>query len=465
MRPRLRGAPLFVSLIASMATAQALPPLPRIALENFPEAARARISRAYEAAAARSTDAQAVGELGRVLHAWEQWESAHEAYLRAQALAPRTFDWHYLDAAVLQRLARSAEAARRLKEAVNVTPAYAPARVKLAEALLDAGEVADATRHFEALSRDTATEPMGQFGLGRIAAAAGRHDAAVEHFRRAIALFPEWGSAHYALALSYRALGRREEAKQALDRHAEHGPQWPALEDPVLTSVSGLRDDARAILQRGVKLAEKGDLAGAIAEHEAALAQDPSLAQAHANLIALYGRDRNWAKADEHYAAVVRLGVELENAHYDYALVLGLQGKVDAAEAAYRKAIAVNPRHAEALNNLGELLERQRKIEAALDSYRRAADSRPLFRLARLNVGRMLMGLGKADAAVVELEKIVEPRDAEAPRYMFALGVAYVRSGRKEDGIKWATDARELALRFGQGELAAAIARDLAKLK
>jgi tetratricopeptide (TPR) repeat protein len=218
-------------------------------------------------------------------------------------------------------------------------------------------------------------------------------------------------------------------------------------------------------LQRGVKLAERGDVAGAIAEHEAALAQDASLAQAHANLIALYGRDRNWAKADEHYSAVVRLGLELENAHYDYAVVLGLQGKVDAAEAAYRRALAVNPLHAEAHNNLGELLERQRKLDAALESYRRAAESRPLFRLARLNVGRMLMGLGRADEAVLELEKIVEPRDAEAPRYMFALAVAHVRTGRKDAGLKWATEARELALRFGQGELASAIARDLALLK
>ena len=32
-------------------------------------------------------------------------------------------------------------------------------------------------------------------------------------------------------------------------------------------------------------------------------------------------------------------------------------------------------------------------------------------------------------------------------------------------GIKWATDARQLALEYGQDELAAAIARDLASLK
>ena len=64
-----------------------------------------------------------------------------------------------------------------------------------------------------------------------------------------------------------------------------------------------------------------------------------------------------------------------------------------------------------------------------------------------------------------EFEKIVDPRDMEAPRYMFALSVAHVRAGRKEDGVKWATAAKQLALEHGQTELAAVIERDLGRLK
>src|SRR5580693_829091 len=48
-----------------------------------------------------------------------------------------------------------------------------------------------------ALAREPAAEPAAELGLGRIAAAEGRHDAAVAHLERAIALFPEWGAAHY----------------------------------------------------------------------------------------------------------------------------------------------------------------------------------------------------------------------------------------------------------------------------
>jgi tetratricopeptide (TPR) repeat protein len=463
-----RGAGTFLlatGLIVSTAAAQNVPPpLPRLSTAGYPPAARDDIGRAHQHAAAHPTDPEAVGALARVLQAWEQWDAAHDAYARAQALAPQTFDWHYLDAIVLQRLARQADAAVRLKQALAVSPDYLPARVKLAEALLEAGDLDESRRLFDALVREPAAEPAAHLGLGRLAAVQGRHDEAVAHLQRAVELYPEWGAAYYALALSYRALGRRAEAQRALERQAQYGPRWPGMDDPVLAGVTALRDDAQAKARRSVKLAESGDLEGAIAANEAALAQEPSLAEAHANLISLYGRTRNWAKAEEHYRAVLALGVNLSTAHYDYGVLLGLQEKWDLAADAYRRAIAVNPNHAQAYNNLGQVFERQRQIDEAANAYRLAVASQPTFRLARFNLGRMLIALGRNDEAIVELGKLTQPRDAEAPRYLFALATAHIRAGHKDEGIKWAIDARRLALEHEQVELAAAIARELASL-
>src|SRR5204862_5546387 len=87
---------LVISSIAvSTAVPQAAPPpLPRLAFDSFPAPTRDVLARAYKDAAARPNDAEAVGALARLLHAWEQWEAAHEAYARAQSLAPKTFGWH-----------------------------------------------------------------------------------------------------------------------------------------------------------------------------------------------------------------------------------------------------------------------------------------------------------------------------------------------------------------------------------
>lgn len=446
----------------------ALPPLPQLALDSYPATARQAIVQPYKEAAARPNDAQAVGALGRALQAWDQWGSAHEAYLRAQALAPSTFDWHYLDAVVLQRLARPADAVARLRQALHLKPDYLPARVTLAEALLETGAAPDVEASagmFTELAGQPAATPAAELGLGRIDALRGRHEPAIAHFERAVALYPEWGAAYYALAMSYRAVGRRDEAQHALDRHRQYGPRWPAIEDPVLRAVAALRDDAQARLQQGLKLAESGDTAGSIAAHEAALAIDPSIAQAHANLIQLYAGQKNWAKAEEHYRAVVALGVNLGDAYYDHGVLLGMQEQWDAAAAAYRQAIAVNPRHAPAYNNLGQVMEVKRDIGAAIEAYSKAIENQPTFRLAHFNLGRMLLARGQAAEAIRELEKITEPRDAEAPRYLFALATAHVHAGHKDEGLTWATEAMKLAREYGQTELAAAIERELSRLK
>jgi tetratricopeptide (TPR) repeat protein len=451
---------LFV--FTAQAASSSLPALP---IETFPPTARAAIEDVHRRAVASPNRIEAVGPLAMTLHAWELWDAAHQTYEHAQRLDGKAFQWKYLDAVVLQRLARHAEAATRLREVLKLQPDYLPARLKLAEALFESGQLEESKALFQAVVKEPAVTPAAEVGLGRIDAAQGRHADAIAHFQRAVALFPELGAAHYALALSYRALGQRDEAQTALAQHARYGARWPALADPALAAVTALREDASAMLERGVKLSNQGDIAGAIAAHEAALARDPSLTQAHANLISLYGRMRNWAKAEEHYQAAARAGSGMADAHYDYGVLLGLQEKWELAAEAYRRAVAMNPLHVRAYNNLGAALERQNKLTDAAEAYRAAAQNQPGFRLARFNLARMLIALGKPEDAVAELTKTVEPRDAEAPRYLFALGVAHVRAGRKDVGLKWSVEARRLALQFGQTDLAAAIERELAALK
>ena len=426
--------------------------------------AREAIARAHERAVKNPADAEAVGMFGRVLHAWEQWEAAQQAYARAAALAPREFEWPYLQAVVLQRLARQAEAAVKLEAALALRSDYLPARVRLADAMFEGGDFARLERLYADIT-DPAAAPAIALLRGRIAADRGKHDEAIAHLQRAITLFPEYGAAHYALARSYSALGRRAEAQVAAEHHAKYGARWPAIEDPVLAAVNALRGDAAALLQRGVKRADIGDLEGAIAAHEAAVAADPNFAQAHVNLVSLYGRVRNWAKAEDHYRAVVKLGVNVADAHYDYGVVLGLQHRWDEAAAAYERALQANPLHAEAHNNLGQILERQRKLHAAADKYRKALDSQPMLRIARFNLARMLIALDKPAEAIRELETITEPRDAETPRYLFALATAHIRAGNRAEGIKWATEARDLALKHGDQALADAIEQDLKKIR
>lgn len=453
------------ALIAPRAGAQQAPPLPLVSIDLFPPAAREAVSRAYRDAELRPQDPDAAGALGRTLHAWEQWDAAHQAYARAQSLAPRVFAWAYLDAVVLLRLARHADAAAALRRAAALDGKYLPLRLKLAEALFEAGKHADAAQLASLLVKEPDAEPVGRLLLGRVAAAEGHHAIAVDHLRRAVALFPSWGAAHYALGLSYRALDRREDARRALDLHARYGPQWPPANDPVLASVEATREDGPAVLARAVTLAQRGDVEGAIAAHHRALERDPGLFQAHANLIGLYGRVGEWARAEAHYQAALAPGAEVGDVHYDYGVLLGLQQRWGEAAEAYRRAIAVNPWHPVAHNNLGEALERQGRLPDALAAYREALDRQPEFRLARFNTGRMLLAAGKAADAVAMLVTLAESRDEQAPRFLFALAVAQTRAGYRDEGVRSAAEAHRLAIKHGQSALAATIAHEFEVVK
>lgn len=469
MTARWESLGLLAVLLAagSVVAAQpsAVPSLPTIALESFPPDAREGLTAALTEARNRPADPLATGGLGIALQAWEQWESAHQAYRRAQALAPGVADWWYLDGMVLQRLVRHDEAAACFARAVTASPGLLTARARWAEALFDAGQLEASARAYDALGAYAAAAPVAALGRGRLAARAGRHADAIIEFQRATQLFPEFGAAYYGLAQSLRTLGRRDEARLALEQHRVHGTRWPAIDDPLSARVALVRDDPRGHLFRGLRLAELGDLQGAIDAHEAALSRNPSLAQAHANLISLYGRTSQWAQAEAHYKAVLAIGYNVDEAHYNYGVLLGVQKRWPEAAVAFRAAIAANPQHAMARNNLGQILEGERNLTEATDQYRQAVAANPQLRLARYNLGRMLLAARQIEAATAEFERLREPQDAESPRYLYGLAVATVQSGRRDQGVQLAHQARQLAEHYGQRELVDAIDRDLAGLK
>ncbi len=276
---------------------------------------------------------------------------------------------------------------------------------------------------------------MAALGRGRLAARAGRHADAIVEFQRAIELFPEFGAAYYGLAQSLRALGRREEARAALEQHRVHGTRWPAIDDPLSARVALVRDDPRGHLFRGLRLAELGDLPGAIEAHEAALARNPSLAQAHANLISLYGRTGQWAQAEAHYKAVLAIGYNVDEAHYNYGVLLGLQRRWPEAAVAFRAAIDGQPAaRAWRATTSDRFSKASATCPRRMDQYRQAVAADPQLRLARYNLGRMLLAARQVEEAAAEFEKLREPQDAESPRYLYGLAVANVQAGRKEHG-------------------------------
>jgi tetratricopeptide (TPR) repeat protein len=455
---------LAFALLALTAAPTPVPELPRLDLAQYPPDLGARVSEARARAEREPGSAAATGALGMLLHAYDQIESAAACYRRAHALEPAAFEWAYLLGLAEGRLGRQEAALAALRDAVRAQPKSVPARLKLGEALQGAGALEESAALYQSVLADDPRLPQAHYGLGRVEAGRGRMAVAAEHYLEATRLFEDFGAAQYALALAYRDLGRAEDARQRLGLYQKYLLGAPPVDDPVLQQVRQLKDDARQRLSEGVRLGKAGDHAGAIREHELAVQADPTLAQAHANLISLYGRRQQWDKAEQHYRAAVALAPGLADVHYDYGVALSQQGRNDEAAAAFRRALEINPYHPRAHNNLGTLLLGERRFEEAAGHFRMALGNDPAFRLAGFNLGRVLVAQGRLPEAIEEFRKIVATEDEDTPRYLYALGSAYVRAGERDTGVRYAREARDKAAALGQTDLVASIEKDLRQL-
>ena len=458
--------PLWLSFCALASEDLPLPNLPTLMLSDFPAEVRDQVQQAYGAARQRPRDSEAIGTLGMLLDLYDRPDQALVCYERANQLDARSFQWSYYLASLLAKQGKHAEAARAFRGGLRLNPDYLPARLKLAESLFNAGEVQESNSVYSEIVRQSPDAAEAYFGLGRIAVVQGDPAAAQESFRKACELFPTYGPAHYALAQVDRKLGKTKEAEQELSLYAHHETVVPPTDDPLRDQLRKLDRRAAAHLERGVQLEQVGRLDDAIAETEEALRLNPELVKAHINLLILYGRMGNREKAEEHYQAAVKLNpTQFPDAYYNYGVLLTMEGKLDEAEQAFRKALAIAPSYYAAYNNLGNLLERQGKLPEAAAEYRKALEGSPAFRRAHFNLGRLLVNQHQYAEGIEQLLQTVTPVDEETPTYLYALGAAYGRAGDSANALRYLEQAKELAVARGQTALASEIEKDLEKVK
>lgn len=455
----------FASSGARSQEAPPIPELPRLGPNNFSLPIREQIQEAYAGARAHPSDAEANGRLGMVLQTYGLFREAAVSYQRASRLAPSIFRWTYYLGVAEASAGHCNGAVDAFRLALGINSQYVPARLGLANCLLASANWDESSKLYAAIVKQHPDNADAFYGLGRVRAA--RHDApsAADAYRQACELFPNFGAAHYALALTYRTLGSPDRAEEQLRLYEQNKDSAPAMGDPLLAEVRALNRSATYQVQIGMELEKQGRLEDSAAAHEKALQIDPQMVQARINLIELYGRLGHFDKAEEQYRTAVHLAPGSTESYYNYGVLLLSAGKYQQAEEAFRKTVELNPFYAGAHNNLGYLLERQGKVSDAATEYRTAVDNKPSDRQARFNLGRVLVNQRKYQEGIKELEKTIQPEDENTPRYMYALGAAFARSGDLQSALHYIRQARDGAVARGQSELVASIERDLRTLE
>jgi tetratricopeptide (TPR) repeat protein len=425
-----------------------LPPLPDVSTAGFLPVVRHAVDAALADAKAKPNDAAASGRLGMVLHAYDQLAAARAAYRRASILDPQRFDWLYYEGAA----STGAEAVEPLRRALKLRD-YLPAKLKLAEALLATGDAAGAAAAVQGLDH-----PAAWFLYGRAA-------SDPSFYEKAVAAFPQYGAAIFALAQHYQRSGRAAEAARLMAEYPRWKTVTPPVDDPLMEAVWALNQGPTSLLRRAMSLERAGRLEEAARLNEEALALDPQMIQAHTNLVSAYGRLGRFDDAEKHYRAAVALNPSEADAHYNFGVLCFQRGRTREAKAAFEAALKADPNHAGSHNNLGAILQQQGKLREAQGHFERAVALDSGLRLARFHLGRIYANQRRYAEAIAQFREITQTDDEATPTYLYALGAAYARSGDSVQAREVLRTARERAQARGQTELAASISRDLARLQ
>jgi tetratricopeptide (TPR) repeat protein len=129
---------------------------------------------------------------------------------------------------------------------------------------------------------------------------------------------------------------------------------------------------------------------------------------------------------------------------YRWGCELEAAAPEEAAEA-YRRALALDPRHADAHVNLGRLVHESGDAETAREHYGRALDCRPDDATAAFNLGVALEDLGRPQEALAAYENALALDPGNADAHYNAASLCE-RLGQPADALRHLKDYRLLTL-------------------
>ncbi|MCY3930015.1 MAG: tetratricopeptide repeat protein [Acidobacteria bacterium] len=406
-----RFAPLTVFVVAAASASAAELPAPD--LTAVEPRVRAAIERDL-ATAARDADSPTTwGRLAMTLHAHQFDEEAALAYAEASRLAPTDFRWIYLRA-VLADAQDPASAASLYRQAVDLDPNYAPARIRLASALEKVGLAADADEHYREATRLEPDNAVAHLGLGRLALARGEVDQAIRHLERAYDLSPETQAIVATLSRARHRSGDREGARR-LAQAARALPPLLHQRDPRRAEVDLLAVDSESFLRRSKTYRETGQLRASLGELRRLIELEPGNAQAHFAAAGVHDRMNRPQEAVAAARRALELDPDLAGGRAVLAGALFKLGQFGEAAAEAERVLAEDPADIHMLLVTTMLAMRENDVERALERLDRAAavgGSEPRMRelmiQLQLELADALGGAGLYDDAARRIEQVVE---------------------------------------------------------
>ncbi len=197
----------------------------------------------------------------------------------------------------------------------------------------------------------------------------------------------------------------------------------------------------------GEEFFKKGDYKRAVAYLSEAVKKNQGSGKLWRNLGSAYALADDYDNAILCYQRALKRNPSDIKTHYNLSLIHNFKGspeELKAAEAAAKRGLEFDPRHAPLHSSLGNIYADQAKEEAALDEYRTALEINPKDPITRFNKGALHFKRREIRAAEGEyMETLkIDPKDAEAAQNLAAIYIIQDRLSEAEKLNRWVISQR-----------------------
>jgi len=261
--------------------------------------------------------------------------------------------------------------------------------------LYSSGHIMESLSAVNLMIQDHPNEPILFNISGACFSSIGPIDSAIQAFKTAISLKPEYSEAHYNLGVVFQKNSQNDDAYNCYEKAIKINHAYPQAHNNL-----GMIDLKRRKLDAAVKC------------FEWAIAYSPNYVEAHNNLGAAFQELMLFEKAKEQY----------------------------------EKALLINPKFAPALNNLGAACEIFGLTEQAFNNYTNAINEDPNYSEAHRNLS-VIKKYKKNDTQINQMESLYKKTHltiTDRRNLCFALAKVYDDLGENDQFFKFLNEGNDL---------------------
>jgi len=387
--------------------------------------------------------ADSYGDLAMTYHAQDLIAPAAIAYANAHRLNPEDKRWPYLLGHLYNDSARVSDAIKSFEEVIAKHPSDAPTLLALGQIYLQTGAFDKAQAVYERLQSQPGGQGAALAGLGKVALAKRDYPQAVAKLEAALALVPEAARLRQPLAMAYQGEGDKAKAERELALFRSDGPE-PTVDDPLADALSDRVAASRVLLRRGQRDGKAGRFDLAEKAFRLAVAADPNDAEAIANLGISLANLGRIDEAQQRLEEALSKDDSIVAAHLSLGVVYDRKGRDADAIAQYARAAAQDPGNVAALVYQADALMRTGEAAKAVALYRDALAKSPGSGRLEMSLAMALVRSGEFKDARAVLETAAS---AQPDNYAIANALARLLATAREAQLRDGPRALSLAQR------------------